>query len=790
MSLQDISAQYLQVVDASTDKNLKYFTVKIYKKTGENLQIVAIDSCLLQRLSNIDSIKISQEYYHSKILSNNQIQAQNFIIKLSPKVYFIEETVISDTKWEEKESTTDKKITKIDKKAIEFQQVTNTADALKLSGNVFVQKSQFGGGSPMIRGFAANRVLLVIDGVRINNPIYRSGNLQNAMMLDAFSIENIEVIHGPGSVVYGSDALGGVFNFQTNKLSFNTEENKKILSKINAGIEYKSASSTKVGHFDYQLSGKKIAYLGSLSYQFNDDLLAGSNGLRDYLRYNYIDQVDGKDTILTNSNPQKQLFSGYSQFNLIQKIGIKTGKYSSLSYNFHLSQSSDIPRYDRLIQTKNGELNYAEWYYGPQKWQMHQLKFEAVPLKKLYDKFQASLAYQNYEESRHDRKFQSNSLRSRTEKVEIFSLNADFSKYINEKNEIYYGIESIFNGIKSFGIEKNIKNNETTAISSRYPAENIYLSNAIYANSKHRLANKVIMKLGLRFSIFSDRSMLDTMLFSLPYDKIEYNTQSFSSNIGLVWNAFEKTQFNFSLSNGFRAPNIDDFGKIFDSEPGQVILPNPNLKPEYLYNSEFTIKQKIGKSSIVSLTGFYSYLKNAIVRDNFTLNGQDSIIYDGTLSQISALQNLDYANIFGIELNIFLQLMKWLSIKSNWTLIKGEGNDGSAIRHAPPLFSSHQLIFSKSNVTLSFGMEHNSMISNKNLANSERYKTDLYAKDANGDLFVPEFFVFDFHGLYKIKKHVSLKFGVENIFDKLYRPYSSGISAPGRSFNFGTNIAF
>src|SRR5690606_22275722 len=89
------------------------------------------------------------------------------------------------------------------------------ADMLAGSGEVFVQKSQLGGGSPMIRGFATNRLLYAVDGVRMNTAIFRAGNLQNVINLDPFATESVEVIFGPGSVMYGRDAIGGVMSFQT-----------------------------------------------------------------------------------------------------------------------------------------------------------------------------------------------------------------------------------------------------------------------------------------------------------------------------------------------------------------------------------------------------------------------------------------------------------------------------------------------------------------------------------------------------------------------------------------------
>ena len=80
-----------------------------------------------------------------------------------------------------------------------INQQANTADILTQSGHVFVQKSQSGGGSPVIRGFEASRVLLMVDGVRLNNAIFRAGHLQNIITVDNMILDRVEVIYGPSS---------------------------------------------------------------------------------------------------------------------------------------------------------------------------------------------------------------------------------------------------------------------------------------------------------------------------------------------------------------------------------------------------------------------------------------------------------------------------------------------------------------------------------------------------------------------------------------------------------------
>ena len=169
----------------------------------------------------------------------------------------LSEVVISASKFPEKKLNIAQRIDVISSKYISRVNAQNTGDLLINTGNVFVQKSQQGGGSPMIRGFATNRVLINVDGVRMNNAIFRSGNVQNIISIDANSIQNTEVILGPGTVIYGSDAIGGVMDFHTLHPRLSTT-NKMIL-RGSASVRYSSANKENTVHADVNAGWKKWA---------------------------------------------------------------------------------------------------------------------------------------------------------------------------------------------------------------------------------------------------------------------------------------------------------------------------------------------------------------------------------------------------------------------------------------------------------------------------------------------------------------------------------------------------
>jgi len=138
-----------------------------------------------------------------------------FQFELNPKDQTLDEIILSVARSASKRKQIAEKVNIISSKDILNLRPSSGADLIALSPGVRIQKSQGGGGSPVIRGFEANRILLVVDGVRLNNAIFRSGHLQNAITVHPNIIERVEVVYGSSSVGYGSDALGGVVHYYT-----------------------------------------------------------------------------------------------------------------------------------------------------------------------------------------------------------------------------------------------------------------------------------------------------------------------------------------------------------------------------------------------------------------------------------------------------------------------------------------------------------------------------------------------------------------------------------------------
>jgi hemoglobin/transferrin/lactoferrin receptor protein len=770
-------SQNIRIIDTSTKKSIEdvYLYTKKTSTTSTNKGEADLSS-----FSKDAIIVFQHPSFQNLHLTYKKIAENNFIVELFPQLFKINEVTIAANKWEQNPNEVPVSLIQIDNRAIRNSEVSTSADLLKESGQVFIQKSQMGGGSPMIRGFAANRVLIVLDGVRLNNAIYRSGNLQNLLNIDPNSLESAEVVLGPGSVIYGSDAIGGVMDFHTIKPKLSTDSSLNF--QLNYKTKYASANHELGLHTQYFVGNQKLSYAGNISHSDYSNLKMGQNGTQQYNRNEYVIRKNGEDQIIKNSSPHVQEGSKFEQLNVIQKLRYKVSENTELQYNFLYSTTSDIPRYDRLIQYSGDKLKYAEWYYGPQKLQFHSLNITNKRANTIFDSFKLISAYQNYKESRHSRKLNKDNISKRFEELDIFSTNIDFNKKFEEQFELFYGTEYLFNYLNSTAYNKNILNTETSPLASRYPDNSSYSSLAAYTNIKWKLNDRWTINGGLRYSHIWLKSKLDTEFYKFDFDNLDLNTGAINGSIGATLQTNNDYILKLNATTGFRAPNIDDIGKVFDSEPGKVVVPNKNLKSEYAYNFDASLSKNITTDLHVAINGFYSILKDAMVRRDFSFNGKSTLMYDGVESQVQAIVNDDKATIYGFSLKANAQLSPKLLLNAYYNRCKGEYKDGSPVRHVPPTFASMALKYKLKKLKTKLSVEYNGEISNKDLADSEQDKLHLYAKDRNGLPYSPEWVCVNFNNSYQFRDKIILGFSIENIFDTAYRPYSSGISAPGRNF--------
>ena len=777
-----LSAQTLTVTNATTNEPLEM--VALWNETNAIYAITnAKGQVEMAPFKGVGDIEISSLGFKTIVTTYEALQQNNFLLQMTVSNLNLTEVVLSGTRWRQTNRYIPYKITTIAKRDVVLQNPQTAADLLEISGKVFIQKSQQGGGSPMIRGFSTNRLLYTVDGVRMNNAIFRSGNLQNVISLDAFATESTEVLFGPSSVIYGSDAIGGVMSFQTLTPQFSLDD--QTLIKGNAVYRYASANNESTGHFHANVGWKQWAFLTSVTSQDYDHLRQGRHGPDDYLKPFFVKRVNGEDQVVTQDDQLLQIPSAFSQINVMQKVRFQPNEAWDFQYGFHYSETSPYGRYDRHNRIRNDLPQFAQWDYGPQLWMMNNLNMTHTKKRLLFDDFTIRLAHQHFEESRINRRLNNDIQNNQYEQVNATSVNLDFKKAVSAGSTLFYGAEYIFNDVNSTGKERDITTNATNAALSRYP-ESQWQSAAVYVSNELKLHPKTTLQGGLRYNYFKLNADFDPRFLNFPFTEANTSNGAVTGSFGVVYRPTKRWIFKTNFGTAFRAPNVDDIGKIFDSEPGAVTVPNPDLKPEYAYNIDLGVAVVAGNFLKLDVTGYYTLLNNAMVRRDFLFNGEDTITFQGEPSRVQAIQNAANANVYGLQFGAEFKLPEGFTFSTDINFQKGEEETDDGVtgpsRHAPPFFGFSRLTYQGDKLNLQLYTHFQGEQSFNNLAIEERSKDEIYAKDANGNNFAPAWYTLNIKALYPLTENLTLTTGLENITDQRYRPYSSGISGAGRNF--------
>ncbi len=738
-------------------------------------------------------IKFSYIGYQDAQLSLAQIEYGPGYIMMSPDNKVLDEVVIVG-RTNARAIELPYNVARIKAAEIRQSHAQNSADALILSGGAYIQKSQMGGGSPVLRGFEANKVLLVVDGVRMNNAIYRSGHLQNALTIDPNILEAAEVIFGPGSLMYGSEALGGVIHYRTKSPLLNFSDTRTYTHELNADLRYNSSNQEKRIHVDHTFSKRKWGVLTSITYTDYDDLRTGQNRSADYpsfgtrsgLRTQYvITNADGEDEIIDNPNPHIQVGTAFSQMDFLQKYVASINDNIKAELNLQYSTSSDIPRYDNLSERSDGgtgDLRFSEWNYGPQNRLLIAPKLSIRGRNLFFDKAYLITSFQKIDEDRISRRIFSPITETQKEDVKVWSMTLDFNKKLNQSQKIIYGIDMHHNDVQSAASSQVGDNPSSQDILTRYPSGGSQLSNAgIYI--QHNLQNQdstLIWITGIRLTTQKvDLNYNRSDPFVWPdyfYDGIS-NTNS--AVVGITGINYIKNNLTIktSIGNAFRAPNVDDLAKV-RVNGNEVTIPNPNLASEKVLNSELTIGYQLKKVS-VGLTGYYTLLDDAIIRESFLLpDGSSTYITSGDTLNVTANVNANSGTIKGLSAMINWNVSENITFNTSLNIQKGvaknKEGDETPLGHIPPTFGSTTISYN--HLFLDINLTHRYNLWKR----IEDYGGSVDNPDFAPEAGTPAWHIINLDISKKLNNHWSINAGLHNLLDSYYRPFASGLSGAGR----------
>jgi len=662
-------------------------------------------------------LSISHIGYHKKRVTIDKIE-NNIKIYLQAVPIQLNDVQIRITKNNLLNISQSASITTLSEKQIKEHISRSMAEAMIGTEGVWMQKTNHGGGSPFIRGLTGNYVLLLIDGVRMNNSTFRYGPNQYFNTISPFSVSSVEVLRGAGAVLYGSDAIGGTININTKNPSFNG--NKKIYG--NAMGQVMSHQMEYTGALEIGGNHKNFAFLANGSIRNFGDNYAG-NGIG------------------------YQRPSGYKEKDFLFKGLWKLKDNSKLTFNYQWLRQDDVPRYDQVAVK-----GYEYYNFTLQQRQLSYLRYDKHWANSMLKALRVTASYQESNEERDTKKNDAIIKKNERDDVSTLGLTSEMDALLYQKVDMVVGVDLYYDKIYS---SRNFENTETgeITISPRglYPDGSSAFSAACYNTYLYDI-DRWNFQLGWRYNYILN-NIEDPILGSVE--------QSSSSLIG-------KASVNYRINNhhiyasfnsGFRAPNINDLSSLGDFDYG-VEIPTSDLNSETSTNYE--IGYKIGKRTFsFNVAYYYLHIKNLI--DRVRLD-PDRDIYQKS--------NVGEAYVTGFELGFQKQISTYLSINGSMTYTFGENiTKNEPFRRIPPLFGDLSIRYERKNYFIIL----------QNLAANKQDRlsggdTDDHRIPDDG---TPGWYVANIKAGMTWNK-ISFKLALNNIFNEAYRIHGSGVDGLGR----------
>jgi outer membrane cobalamin receptor len=617
--------------------------------------------------------------------------------------------------------------------SVKFQ-VRSVPEALKSSPGVFVQKTNHGGGSPILRGLTGNQTLLLIDGIRLSNSTYRYGPNQYFNTIDLFSVQKFEVLRGSGSVQYGSDAIGGTVNTFTHDVPFSEKPvwGSSIFSRIATDNMEQSLNGS------VKFSSKNSSFRGGLTWRNFGNLKGGD--------------TTGVQTP-----------SGYKEIDYDLKGTVALSESTILTMVLQSVHQKQVPVYHKVALE-----DYAVNQMDPQKRKLGYFKLNHKPEAGIIKSASFTASWQNSEEGRESRKNNSAILRYENDKVQSLGFIAELVTSINKSWSASSGSEVYTDLVHSYRKDNDINSGVVSDKRGLYPDNSTMTS--IAAFSLHTFSvERWIFTAGARFNTFdirvSDEVLGDTKL----------SPSALVGNLAILRKLSGRSNVFASINSGFRAPNIDDLGTLGIVD-FRYETPNFKLTPEHSFQYQLGYKYE-GKRLRGDIYFYRNELRNLIVRN---------IIPGDTIDgyPVYTKENVERAYIQGLETAWDLEINKYLQISGNLTYTYGQNiTKNEPVRRIPPLFGKLSAEFNRNNLWI--GAEWLAAAKQGRLAAGDKADNRITAGGT------PGWSVINLNGGYEMGR-VKLNLSLHNILNADYRYHGSGINSPGRmallavTLNIGT----
>ncbi len=638
----------------------------------------------------------------------------------------------------------------LDSTVLRRRQPLDMAQAIEREVGVLIQRTGRGQASPFLRGLTGPQTLLLVDGIRLNNGTFRLGPNQYFNTIDPGQVDRIEVVRGPQSVLWGSDALGGAIN---------------VISR----------------RADRALDGSLDALGFSLNQRFSSADLAsytrtnfetatGAGGLWGGVSYLNVNDVDRGGSL------GRQPLTGYSQYAGDLRYDQPIGHDQLLTVAIVHLEQMNVPRSDKFPQERR--------LFDPQQRDLAYVRWQGALHAGFFDAFAVTLSYQRLKEGTLRRKPPASMFEDRAEfDVNTIGASLVFARDLAGLGKITLGGDSYHDDVDSSRSRVDLIGGGAVPGLPQFPDDSYYSRVGSFIEWEYPLARRITMITGLRYShveVGATVPMFDPLdpLFPAapPVDTpISPSFQDWSSSVGLVVELSDTLRLTGGFAEGFRAPLLDELTSYSDNVNEGIDLPTSGLSPEQARSYDVGLKwdsdRVHGQASY-----FWMTLDGLIERE---LAGTDPV--EGV--DFFQRRNVARADLNGLETSGSWDFgQQWSAYGRLWYTLGRNTTDSEPLSRIPPTQGVLGLRWNEPEGPdwLEF------------FCWLARHQDRLSARDIRDsripDGGTPGYTTANIRYGYQMTDNQKLVLGLENIFDRAYRVHGSGIDAPGISATLGYEL--
>ncbi|UCD94214.1 MAG: TonB-dependent receptor [Candidatus Zixiibacteriota bacterium] len=616
---------------------------------------------------------------------------------------------------------------------------STTAEVLREEPGILVQKTTCGHGAPILRGLIGKYVLLLYDGIRLNRPTFRFGANQYLNTVDLESLNRIEVVRGPSSVMYGSDAIAGAINLIPESAPL---DNGGIAITPYFAGRYSGADDGRSIHLSLFGTHRHFSASVGATYKKIDDLRAGEE-------------------------TGEQLPTGWEETDFKTRITYYPGSKTSLSLDYLATRQNRVPRYDKYVSG-----DFQQYIYDPQDRNLLALTSNFKQPGSFLNSVKTGISYQHEVEGRTEQKAGSDAVTKTSDKISTLGGFIQLSTPPLSGHWLSFGAEYYYDKIRSR--TDKIINGTAERIRPTYPDDSRYRSAGIFLQDEWSLKNNLKLTAGIRYSLFGMISPLEA-----PFGEFDESYQDVTESLAMSFRPVQSLNVIGRWSRGFRAPNLNDAVVLKYSSSG-VDAPSIGLKPEHSNNYEIGMKVNSQRGT-GSLFFYYNQLSGLIDRKPGIYDGKT--FYDENSNGIKEpgefdiyqRYNVGSARIYGFEFESMVVLNDFWELRTNCFWTRGEnGTEDEPMSRIPPLMGMAAVRLKPSPpVWIELFVR---------LAGEQ---TRLSARDIDDTRIdpggTPGWHTVNFRAGFKLDGFF-VSVSLENIGDETYKEHGSGIYSPGRNF--------